>query len=69
MQIKCINCGAKQVFKYSAANTNSLIAFGWSSYSGKLYCPMCVINRKGELDGIVATATVIDNFAERQGKQ
>lgn len=67
MQIRCNKCGATQLFKYSEKNVNSLIAFGWSSYGGKLYCPVCVVNRKGEPDGIAATAAVIDSIAERLG--
>lgn len=60
MQIRCNECGARQAFKYSEMNVNSLIAFGWSSYGGELCCPECVVNRKGEPDGIAATARVID---------
>lgn len=67
MQIECSNCGARQRFKYSTANANSLLAFGWSSYGRDLYCPACVVNQKGEPDGIAATVRVIDKWAERQG--
>ncbi|MBD5112115.1 MAG: hypothetical protein HDT42_06200 [Ruminococcaceae bacterium] len=31
-------------------------------YGGKLYCPTCVTERKGEPDGIAATAAVIDRI-------
>lgn len=44
MQIECSNCGSKQRFKYSAANIDSLIAFGWNAYAKKLYCPKCAID-------------------------
>ncbi|MDE7398947.1 MAG: hypothetical protein K2N06_05400 [Oscillospiraceae bacterium] len=52
MQIRCINCGAIQRFKYSEANVNSLIAFGWSSYGGELYCPECV-EKTNDVTGLV----------------
>ena len=67
MQIRCNECGATQLFKYSEKNANSLIAFGWSSYGGKLYCPTCVAGRKGEPDGIAATAAVIDRIWKENG--
>lgn len=60
MQIECSNCGARQRFKYSTANVNSLLAFGWSSYDGVLYCPACVIKERGCPDGIGKTIEVIE---------
>lgn len=44
MRIECSNCGARQAFKYSEKNVNSLIAFGWRNYDYKLYCPKCMAN-------------------------
>ncbi len=72
MQIQCSNCGARQCFKYSAANVNSLIALGWNSFGSALYCPKCVEtwrDRNGdrELAGRENTIRVIDSIAERQG--
>lgn len=70
MQIQCSNCGARQRFKYSAANVNSLIALGWDSLGDALYCPKCVetwSERNGdrELYGKENTVQVIDRFAGR----
>ncbi|MBD5112658.1 MAG: hypothetical protein HDT42_09055 [Ruminococcaceae bacterium] len=70
MQIQCNECGATQLFKYSEKNVNSLIAFGWSSYGGKLYCPECV-EKTDDATGLVFlgaenTRAVIDSIAERQ---
>lgn len=72
MQIQCSNCGARQRFKYSAANVNNLIAFGWNSFGSALYCPKCVETweeRNGTnrpLAGRENTISVIDDWAERQ---
>lgn len=77
MQIECSNCGARQRFKYSAANVNNLIAFGWNSFGSELYCPKCSDEwkkRYGEKETIYRpmagrdkTVELIDKFAERQG--
>ena len=48
MQIRCNECGAT----HSEKNVNSLIAFGWSSYGGKLYCPECV-KKTDDVTGLV----------------
>jgi len=71
MQIECSNCGARQRFSYSAANVNSLIAFGWGSFGSALYCPECtatwhIRNKTKELDSKTSTIAVIDEWAERQ---
>lgn len=72
MQIQCSNCGAIQRFKYTVANVNNLIAFGWNSCGSALYCPECVKTweeRNHEnccrLAGRNNTIRVIDEQAER----
>lgn len=47
MQIQCNKCGAIQRFKYSCANVDSLIAFGWNSFGERFYCPECVAGLNG----------------------
>lgn len=69
MQIECSNCGARQRFKYSEANVNSLIAFGWSSYGGKLYCPACVVKERGCPDGIGKTIEMIERMRKENGDE
>lgn len=64
MQITCSNCGARQYFKYTAANVNSLIALGWNSDKTDLLCPKCAESTGGE--GWANTARLIDDWAERQ---
>lgn len=39
--IRCGVCGAQQVFKNTAENINSLIAFGWRCNGHGLLCPVC----------------------------
>lgn len=40
--IQCAVCGARQFFKNTAENINSLIAFGWAFNGHGLLCPVCV---------------------------
>ncbi|MBD5112113.1 MAG: hypothetical protein HDT42_06190 [Ruminococcaceae bacterium] len=73
MQIRCNECGATQLFKYSEMNVNSLIAFGWSSYGGKLYYPECV-EKTDDVTGLVFlgaenTRAVIDLIWEESGDE
>lgn len=72
MEIQCDYCGEKQRFKYSAANVNSLIAFGWNSYGQKILCPECVrkwYNQNSTyLDGQHNTIKLIDSLAENLSK-
>lgn len=69
MQIECSNCGAKQRFKYSAANINIIIAVGWNAYANKIYCPNCAFPVIDSVTSICyeATKRAIKREAERQG--
>lgn len=74
MQIECSSCGAKQRFKYSAENVNSLIAFGWNSIKHNLYCPKYVEKLSTRFNYPLSvfwsedsTRSKIGEFAERQG--
>lgn len=71
MYIQCSNCGARQDFKYSATNVNSLVASGWNSCGSALYCPQCVETwreRNGDrpLSGRENTIRVIGEWVERR---
>ncbi len=77
MQIECSNCGARQRFKYTTANVNCLLAFGWFNYGDKLYCPKCMANPEkhfkahfehlNTLGEAIRFKDVIKKIAERHG--